>query len=87
MALTFSKSRQQAESAFSKTQTQAIARSRAFEELDSIAVARQEKNARLREARLAKELQEETTANTFAAPARPARTTRPARPSTRIEKP
>lgn len=87
MALTFSKSRLQAESAFSKTQTQAIARNRAFEELDSIAAARQEKNARLREARLAKEQQEEIAANTFAAPARPAKTTRPARPSTRIEKP
>ncbi|WP_370677849.1 hypothetical protein [Pleomorphomonas sp. PLEO] len=54
----YSKPRQQAEIAFGKTQSQFFARGRAFEELDSIAVARNEKTTRLREARLAKEQQD-----------------------------
>ncbi|UJW75731.1 hypothetical protein [Rhizobium sp. SL42] len=58
MTENFSKPRQQAEIAFGKTQSQFFARERAFEELDTIVVAREEKTLRLREARLAKELQD-----------------------------
>jgi hypothetical protein len=58
MAQTYSKTRQQAEIAFGKTQSQSIARERAYDELDSIVVARDEKTRRLREARLAKETQD-----------------------------
>jgi hypothetical protein len=58
MSEQYSKPRQQAEIAFGKTQSQFFARGRAFEELDSIAVARNEKTTRLREARLAKEQQD-----------------------------
>lgn len=54
----YSKPRQQAEIAFGKTQSQFFARGQAMEELDSIAVARDEKTVRLRAARLAKELQD-----------------------------
>ena len=54
----YSKPRQQAEIAFGKTQSQFFARGQAFEELDSITAARNEKTARLREARLAKEAQD-----------------------------
>ena len=48
-----SKSRQQAEIAFGKTQSQFFARSPAVEEHDFLIQARQEKTQRLREARLA----------------------------------
>lgn len=58
MSETHSKSRQQAEAAFSRTQAQPIVRNRAEEELHSIVVAREEKTLRLREARLAKELED-----------------------------
>jgi len=58
MTANYSKPRQQAEAAFGKTQSQFLARERAFGELDSIVVARDEKTLRLREARLAKELQD-----------------------------
>ncbi|MBB4009720.1 hypothetical protein [Allorhizobium taibaishanense] len=51
----YSKSRQQAEIAFGKEQSQFFAKARAAEEQDSIAMARNEKTSRLREARLAKE--------------------------------
>ncbi|KXG84740.1 hypothetical protein [Agrobacterium bohemicum] len=51
-----SKSRKQAEIAFGATQSQFFARGRAVDELNSIAQARDEKTIRLREARLAKEL-------------------------------
>ncbi|MGJ4860650.1 hypothetical protein AB4037_32065 [Labrys sp. KB_33_2] len=54
----YTKPRQQAEVAFGKTQSQFFARGRAFEELDSITVARDEKILRLREARLARQLQD-----------------------------
>lgn len=54
----YSKPRQQAEIAFGKTQSQFFARERAYEELDTIVIAREEKTLRLREARLAKELQD-----------------------------
>ena len=56
MADNYSKPRQQAEIAFGKTQSQFFARERAYEELDIIVIAREEKTLRLREARLAKEL-------------------------------
>lgn len=58
MSETHSKSRQQAELAFSKAQTQFTVRTRVVEEMDSIAQARDEKTLRLREARLAKELED-----------------------------
>ncbi len=58
MSEQYSKSRQQAEIAFGKTQSQFFARGQAFEELDSITAARNEKTARLREARLAKEAED-----------------------------
>jgi hypothetical protein len=62
MTETHSKRRQQAEIAFGHTQTQFFARSNAVEELDSIVQAREAKTVRLREARLAKELQDRTAA-------------------------
>jgi len=55
MTQTQSRSRQQAEIAFGKTQTEFFARGQAMEVLDSIAHARDEKTLRLREARMAKE--------------------------------
>ncbi len=58
MTQTISRSLQQAEIAFAKTQDQFLARTRAAEETDAIAQARQEKTARLRQARLARELEE-----------------------------
>lgn len=64
-----SKSRQQAETAFSKTQSQFLARERALEEIDTIAVARDEKTQRLREARLAREKQGDTSAAAASKPA------------------
>lgn len=67
MAEQYSKSRQQAEIAFGKAQSQFFARGQAFEELDAIAAARNEKTLRLREARLAKEAQD-----SLAPPAKPA---------------
>jgi hypothetical protein len=58
MANSHSKPRQQAEIAFGKVQSQFLARERAFEELDTVEATRDEKTRRLREARLAKELQD-----------------------------
>jgi hypothetical protein len=58
MTETYSKSRQQAEKAFGATQTQFFANAHAVEELDSITKARDDKTARLREARLQRDLQE-----------------------------
>jgi hypothetical protein len=49
------KSRQTAEIAFAKTQSQFLARGRALDEQDAIASARDEKTLRLREARLTRE--------------------------------
>lgn len=49
-----SKTRQAAEAAFARTQTQFLARQRAFDDLDSITSARDEKTRRLRAARLEK---------------------------------
>jgi hypothetical protein len=58
MTQTQSKSRQAADVAFGKVQSQFIARSRVFEEMDQAVVARDEKTSRLREERLARESQE-----------------------------
>jgi hypothetical protein len=58
MTETYRKSRQQAEIAFGATQSQFFARGHAVDELNSIVHAREEKTLRLREACLAKELQE-----------------------------
>jgi len=66
MAEQYSKPRQQAEIAFGKAQSQFFARGQAFEELDSITAARNEKTARLRQARLAKEAED-----SLASPAKP----------------
>ena len=55
MTETFSKSRQKAEVAFSKTQSQFIARDHAVEEQEFLAQAREAKTLRLRQARLDKE--------------------------------
>jgi hypothetical protein len=58
MAEKHSKTRQQAEIAFSATQSQFFAKGHAVEELNSLVQAREDKTLRLREARLAKELQD-----------------------------
>jgi hypothetical protein len=62
MTQAHSKSRQQAEIAFGDVQSQFFARNSAVDELDSIVRVREEKTLRLREARLAKELQDRATA-------------------------
>lgn len=58
----YSPSRQKAEKAFSNLQTQFFAKSEAAEELVSITQSREAKTLRLREARLAKELKDRTSA-------------------------
>ncbi|MEO9338565.1 hypothetical protein ABFT80_14070 [Mesorhizobium sp. SB112] len=58
MTETQSKSRQRAEIAFGDVTSQFFARSQAFEEIDMLAQARDEKTMRLREARKAKEAAE-----------------------------
>jgi len=55
MTETYSKSRQQAETAFGTLQTEFFAKNNAADELQSVAQARDAKTVRLREARLAKE--------------------------------
>jgi len=62
MTQTHSRSREQAESAFTKVQSQFLARNRAVEELDTIVQAREEKTSRLKEARLARELEDRARA-------------------------
>ncbi|GAC1046375.1 MULTISPECIES: hypothetical protein [Rhizobium] len=62
MTETYSKSRQQAEIAFGNVQTEFFAKNNAMEELESAAQARNAKTLRLREARLAKEQAERTSA-------------------------
>lgn len=52
-----SRLRQQAEIAFTRTQSQYLARKRAVEDLDAAVQAHDEKTSRLRTARLAKELE------------------------------
>lgn len=64
MTENYSKLRQQAESAFGKAQSQLFERQRAIEDLNSIVIARNEKTQRLREARLAKELQDSVASAT-----------------------
>lgn len=59
MAATQSKTRQEADVAFGKVQSQFAARQRVFDELDLIVVARDEKTVRLREARLAQEARDQ----------------------------
>jgi hypothetical protein len=49
------KTRDQAESAFSRTQTQFMARNRTIAEIDDVAAQREAKTLRLRELRLEKE--------------------------------
>jgi hypothetical protein len=49
------KARDQAESAFSRTQTQFMARNRTISEIDAVAAERDAKTQRLRELRLEKE--------------------------------
>lgn len=55
MTDTPSKAREHAESAFGKTQSQFLARSRVVSEQDAVVQARDEKTIRLRELRMAKE--------------------------------
>ena len=55
MTDTLTKSRQAAEIAFAKTQSQFLARNRVLDEQDAIVSARDEKTIRLRAARLARE--------------------------------
>ncbi|MDW9400685.1 hypothetical protein GOC23_08975 [Sinorhizobium meliloti] len=62
MTETYSKSRQQAEIAFGKVQTQFFAKDKAVEEFESIARSREAKTLRLREARLAKDLEDRASA-------------------------
>jgi hypothetical protein len=57
MTQTHSKSRQQAEIAFGHIQTQFFAKDHVVEELDFNVQAREAKTLRLREARMAKELE------------------------------
>jgi hypothetical protein len=52
-----SRLRQQAEIAFTRTQSQFLARKRAVEELDATVQAHDDKTSRLRKARLDKELE------------------------------
>ncbi len=58
MTENYSKGRQAAEKAFGKTQAPLLAGDRAREEVSSVELARQEKTARLRQARLAKEAED-----------------------------
>ncbi|NLS06249.1 hypothetical protein HGP14_23245 [Rhizobium sp. P32RR-XVIII] len=62
MTQTYSKSRQAAEIAFGNLQTQLFAKNHAMDELEAIAQSRVAKTQRLREARLAKELADRTSA-------------------------
>lgn len=52
------KSRERAESAFGKTQSQSLAKNRTLSEQDAVVRARDEKTMRLRELRKAKEAEE-----------------------------
>lgn len=62
MNQTYSRSRQQAEIAFGNVQAQFFAKNEALEERESIVQLREAKTLRLREARLAKELNDRTSA-------------------------
>jgi hypothetical protein len=78
MTESYSKPRQRAEIAFGKTQSQFFARERAFEDLDAIVIARDEKTARLRKSRLAKELQDSISPPALPNAKRGSRKARPA---------
>ena len=66
MTQNISRALQQAEIAFAKTQSQFLARTRAAEATDDNAQARQEKTARLKKARLARELEERARVTSLA---------------------
>ncbi|MTE01451.1 hypothetical protein GIY56_14275 [Paracoccus sp. YIM 132242] len=66
-----SASRRRAEMAFADIHTKASARDRAFEEIEMIKAAREEKTLKLREARLAKEEQGKAPEKTPPASRRP----------------
>ncbi|WP_425299314.1 hypothetical protein [Pseudaminobacter soli (ex Zhang et al. 2022)] len=70
LSQTCSKSRQQAEIAFSHAQSQFFARNNSVNELDSLARSSQERTLRLREARLAKEVQDRAAATPSLLPKR-----------------
>ncbi len=72
MSEQLTKSRQTAEIAFAKTQSQFLARSRAVDEQDAIASARDEKTSRLREARLTREREARESATAAWLPSAPA---------------
>ncbi|MBM3603353.1 MAG: hypothetical protein FJX25_01045 [Alphaproteobacteria bacterium] len=61
MTESYSRRRQEAEIAFGKTQSPRTARDRAFDEIDAIKAADEEKTLRLREARLARDAQDKAT--------------------------
>lgn len=67
------RSRDQAESAFSKTQTQSLSLGRIISEQDAVSRAREEKTARLRELRLEKEAADQLAAAIAPAPKRKAK--------------
>lgn len=58
----WSKSREQAETAFGKTQSQSLARNRVISEQDAATQARDEKTLRLRRLRIEKEAEAEAAA-------------------------
>ncbi len=62
MTQTYSKSRQQAETAFSRVQTQFFSKDHALEEQEFVTQTREAKTLRLREARLAKEAEDRARA-------------------------
>jgi hypothetical protein len=67
LTATSKKSRDQAESIFSKTQTQSMSLNRIISEQDAVSQAREAKTARLRELRLEKEAEEMAAAVALAA--------------------
>jgi hypothetical protein len=69
----FRRSRDQAETAFSKTQTQSLSLGRIVSEQDAVSRAREEKTARLRELRLQKEAADQLAAAIAPAPKRKAK--------------
>jgi hypothetical protein len=67
LTATSNKSRDQAESIFSKTRTQSMSLNRIISERDAVSEAREAKTARLRELRLEKEAEDMATAAALAA--------------------
>lgn len=65
------RTRDQAETSFSKTQTQFLTRNRIISEQDAVSDARDAKTARLKELRLEKEAGEKVLAAAKPAPKRP----------------